>query len=79
MNFKEYNLIINGALLPYLINGDASGLEEWETEAADAYLADCPNAIFEPETEGHFARCDILGEHGHCYDVKVFTPAEANA
>lgn len=77
MNFKEYNLTINGALLPYLVNGDASGLEEWETEAADDYFGDIISLEVEPETEGHFARCDILGNHGHCYDVKVFIPVEA--
>ena len=73
-HFMEYHLTINGALLPYLVNGDASGLEDWEIEAADRLAQEYPCAIYEPGEQEEFARCDILGEHGSCYEVKVFVP-----
>lgn len=80
MQFDKYNLTINSALLPYLVNGDDSGIEEWEANDCDALCRQWPNAVFDyGDAEPHFARCDILGEHGECVDVTVWVPVEGEA
>lgn len=73
-HFMEYHLTICGALLPYLVNGDASGLEDWEIEAADRLAEMYPGAIYEPGEQEEFARCEVLGEHGSCIETKVYVP-----
>lgn len=71
--------------LPYLVNGDASGLEDGEQEQIDEWLqsktqtwrdADDNEWVYSHEsvkTERHdeFGRDDITGLHGPVYEVEL--------
>lgn len=60
----EYHVNIEENLLPYIINGDNSGLEDAEIEAVDAYFADLKNFVVSYEDTSDFGRCDILNKLG---------------
>lgn len=60
MNTYEYNVC--SAYVPYLINGDASDLEDWEIEKLQAF----EKALQEEHGVGHWDYNDIQGEK-FCY------------
>lgn len=60
MNTYEYNVC--SAYVPYLINGDASGLEDWEIDKLQTF----EKVIQEEHGAGHWGYNDIQGER-FCY------------
>jgi hypothetical protein len=68
MNTYEYNVC--SAYVPYLINGDATPLEDWEIKKLEEF----EKALQEEHGVGHWGYNDIQGEK-FCYcdvaDVKA--------
>ncbi len=60
MNTYEYN--VTSAFVPYLINGDASDLEDWEIKRLEEFEKD----VQEEHGAGHWSYNDIQGEK-FCY------------
>lgn len=78
MKFDRYDYTVCTALLPYIVNGDASGIEDDEVRAVDEWLAQHPSAHVSVETDGlEFAWCEILKTHGDCSQVAVMVPKES--
>jgi hypothetical protein len=83
--FEEIKYTVGAWALPYLVNGDASGLEDGEQEQIDEWLREATASwrdtddnlwVFAHEsvdTDSHdeFARDDITGLHGSVYTVSM--------
>ena len=77
MKFEAYNYYIGAQFVPYLINGDASGLSDREHELIEQYeaalVAAYPNRNTHwamPESEPYFARCEVTGLMGEIVHIK---------
>jgi hypothetical protein len=82
MKFDYYTYHISEHLLPALINGDYSGLDELSND--EQYLTHFIDTL---PVSGHFdivegtenfIRCEVTDLHANCYEVRLyFQPQEA--
>ena len=59
-------MFINIYAAPYLVNGDASGMDEHELEQIDEALIEYRDMIL-TDAEPIWARCDITGLWSYCH------------
>tara|TARA_R110000851_G_scaffold18354_1_gene57767 strand:- start:298 stop:540 length:243 start_codon:yes stop_codon:yes gene_type:complete len=69
------------SLVVAIVNGDSSGISDEEDEALDRFIEKIQDrtirehgqsafaAIVKPDNDIEFARCDVTGYQGNCYDV----------
>lgn len=81
MHIAEYYFTIEHSLIVAIVNGDSSGISDEEDEALDKFIEKIQEkttrehglnafaAIVKPESDTEFARCDVTGYQGNCYDV----------
>lgn len=76
--FEKYTFIIGEHFLPALINGDDTGLSEWETTALDLFAADVTfpfehsiNHWAYDDDEPEFSFCEVTQERGMCVRVHL--------
>ena len=60
-------MIINIYAAPYLVNGDASGMEDSELAQIDDMLADITGDLILTDAEPYWARCEITGLWSDCH------------
>lgn len=73
-NNDDYDFNINEAYLPYICNGDCTGLNTDEKNLIDAWLEESDISLVEPLYDGEdldksFMRCDLEGSY--CMAVRV--------
>lgn len=89
MIFEHITYKVAEHFLPYLVNGDASGLEDDEVAMMDEWLATATvgwsdadgnewvyaHESIDPDSEGDFSECEVCCKLAICHEVKLhFTP-----
>ena len=80
MKFDHYTYHLASHYLPALINGDYTGLTDWEEAELNAWVDSLPvSGNFDViSEESDFKKCDISELHADCYEVRLyFQPQEA--
>ena len=80
MKFDHYTYHLASHYLPALINGDYTGLTDWEEAELNAWVDSLRvSGHFEViSEESDFKQCDISELHADCYEVRLyFQPQEA--
>jgi len=76
-NIKLYDEhLVAGHYLSYLINNDASGLDDDEIEEVNKYIKESlpPRHILDvSEREPSFIRCEVSGLWADCYKLEIYT------
>lgn len=86
VTFMEIVYTIGAWALPYLVNGDASGLDDEENEALDDWLSRATDAFtdddgqrwvyanedVDTDSRNEFGYDEITGLRGEVYTVKMF-------
>ena len=74
MKFDYYAYHLASHYLPALINGDYTGLTDWEEAELKAWVDSLPvSGHFEViSEESDFKQCDICELHADCYEVRLY-------
>ena len=74
MEFNYYIYDLASHYLPALINGDYTGLTDWEEAELNAWVDSLPvSGHFDViSEESDFCVCDICGLHADCYEVRLY-------
>lgn len=80
-HIDEYHFTMERSLVIAIVNGDSSGISDEEDEAIDDFIEKLRMkairehglsafaAIVKPDNDTEFARCDVTGYQGNCYDM----------
>ena len=74
MEFNYYIYDLASHYLPALINGDYTGLTDWEEAELNAWVDSLPvSGHFDViSEESDFKQCDICELHADCYEVRLY-------
>ncbi|MCK5306990.1 MAG: hypothetical protein KAJ73_00125 [Zetaproteobacteria bacterium] len=78
--FKEIgDFWITSEFLSYLVNGDGSGLEDYERQTLDHWIEEFDSPVFDViDQDASFTVCDVTGKGANCYQVKISAHQKEN-
>lgn len=78
MKHEEHDYVVLMHLLPAIVNGDMSGLEDSDIASLEAWIeehGDNYYPLFDEEFPDdliqYMAKCDVTGEIGWCVEIKM--------